>query len=115
MKDFFIIKCEKNNDFFRDFDACGVKFLAEDTKIYVGETTNYFGEPIKYYYTICPNCGYLTCVDENYLTKESKIKAELNSEEYHIHEKNKLRGKLIHIDYKEIQEKERIKKRSKTQ
>ncbi len=114
MKEFYVVDCEKNNDLYRDFDACGERFIAEDSKIYARESINYFGEPIKYYYTVCPNCGYLTCIDEKKLTEETKIRAELNSEEYYIHEKNKLRGRLIHIDYRERQEKERIKKRMKT-
>ena len=112
MKEFYVVDCEENNDFYRDGQACSIRFLAEDSKIYARETINYFGEPVKYYYTICPNCGHLVCIDDKILTKEAKIKAEFNSEEYYIHEKNKLRGKLIHIDYMEKEEKKRIKKRT---
>ena len=112
MEKILTIKCEENKDFdfYGDNEACDEVFLIDERKIYVRESIDYFGEPVKYYYTICPNCGHLICIDESVLTEEDKIMAELRSEEFYIHEKNKLRGRLIHIDYLEKKEKKKKKK-----
>ena len=112
MEKMLVIKCEENKDFdyYCDNEACNEDFLIDERKIYVKESINYFSEPVKYYYTVCPNCGHLVYIDENNLTEEDKIMAELRSEEFYIHEKNRLRGRLIHIDYLEEKDKERKKK-----
>lgn len=111
-----IIKCEEKGDFYyyNDFNPCDEEFLLDEEKIYVRECVEFYGEPIKQYYTICPNCGYLVCIDEKNLTEADKMLAELRSEEYYIFHKNKLRGKLIHYDYMEEKDKERIKKKTRT-
>ena len=111
-----IIKCEENGDFYyyNDFNPCENEFILDEDKIYFRESVEYFGEPVKQYYTVCPNCGYLVCIDEKTLTEEDKILAEIRSEEYYAFHKNILRGKLIHIDYMEEKEKERIKNKTRT-
>lgn len=116
MKKTKIIKCIENRDFdfYDNNEACNKDFLIDESKIYVRDSINYFSEPVKYYYTICPNCGHLICIDESVLTEEDKIMAELRSEEFYIHEKNRLRGKLIHIDYLEEKDRERKKKLART-
>lgn len=116
MEKMLVIKCEENKDFdyYGDNESCNEVFLIDERNIYVRESINYFSEPMKYYYTICPNCGHLVYIDESILTKDDKILAELRSEEFYIHEKNRLRGKLIHIDYLEEKDRERKKKLART-
>ena len=56
MEKLLIIKCMDNKDLdlYENSEVCNENFLLDKRKIYVRETINYFSEPIKYYYTICP-------------------------------------------------------------
>ena len=96
------IKCSEDSDFIYNrnvIHACGKDIFLDSDNVFVIKSSNYFGEDIFQYYTICPNCGYIVLLDEDELSNEMKEKAlyKLSMDSY-LYKKNNLRSELIYLE-----------------
>lgn len=96
------IRCVEDDDFIYSRNvnhACGGVFLLDGDNVFVIIGTNYIGEEVRQYYTICPNCGYIVLLDEEQLSNEMKEAAlyKLSFDSY-LYKKNNLRSELTYLE-----------------
>ena len=100
--DNFNIKCCEDKEFIYNRNvshACGRTFLLDNDNVFVIKSSDYFGEEVLQYYTICPDCGYIVLLDSDKLSNGMKEEALYKlSMDYYLYKKNNLRSELIYLE-----------------
>ena len=79
--------------------TCSGLFELNEDNIFTMETVNHFSETVRYYYSICPNCGSLIPVKEEILTHKMKdIAIQKTKEDPLLFRKNNLISQLIYLE-----------------
>jgi len=98
-----VVKCSTDDKFERErkvVHSCNNEFeLSKENTFYV-ETAIYEDYIKGQYYTVCPVCGYIVCLDEDLVPDELKISAQnTNKEDPLEYRKNELKSQLINLNY----------------
>lgn len=98
-----VVKCIDDNKFECDrkiVHSCNNEFALSRENIFYVETSIYEDYVIGQYYTVCPVCGYMVCLDKEILPDELKISAKnTNKEDPLEFRKNELKSQLINLNY----------------
>lgn len=79
--------------------TCGGLFELNEDNIFTMETVDHFSDTVRYYYSICPNCGNLVLVKEEILPYKMKdIAIQKSKEDPLLFRKNSLISQLIYLE-----------------
>ena len=96
------VKCVKDDDFNlerRVGYSCGSTFDVEKNEIFSAPAFDYFDEPIREYYAMCPICGRINKIMKSEIPDD--IKEEIDyycREEKFLYKKNNLVSEFIYLN-----------------
>ena len=97
-----MIKCIKDENIDISNNStrtCGGLFELTEDNIFTMETVDHFSDTVRYYYSICPNCGNLVLVKEELLEDSVKnVAIQKAKEDPLLFRKNSLISQLIYLE-----------------